>query len=385
MEASWWTRTDQLDDEQKDVIALPLQGSFLVIGPPGSGKTNLLLLRAAFMQAKGRNNYQVLTFGRVLKEFLVNGTDANNVEPERIRTYRMWAGDVLREYGIEISTQADFDTVRQEILKGLQGLSDDEVLDHKLDCLLLDEAQDYSKPEIEQLVRFADHIFAAGDSNQAIYRDSQALNALTVHCDEVRYLSYHYRNGRKICRVADGIRGMVGKREGLEAASQYDEIAIPSEVIAFPSESLDAQVNRAIPIIADQLRAYPTAFIGVICPLKRDLQEVHASLARSYLAESIQLQMFETGYSPLDPERRVLVGTVHGAKGLEFRAVHLLAADGIGRFPKNRTKIAYTAVTRAKTSLAIYREGALTGRLENGLSALEPAPASVDLDSLFKS
>lgn len=385
MEASWWTRTDQLDDEQKDVISLPLRGSYLVVGPPGSGKTNLLLLRAAFLQARGRNNFEILTFGRVLKEFLINGTDASNVEPDRIKTYRVWAGDILREHGVEISQDADFETVRKEILAGLAGLSDDEVLDHRLDCLLLDESQDYSTDEISQLLRFTDNVFAAGDSNQAIYRGVGSLAKLSDYCDSTRALSYHYRNGRRICRLADGIRGLVGDRTGMEASCQYNESAAPSEVMAYPEETLEAQVDRAIPAIADQLRAYPTAFIGVLCPLRRDLRDVHAALARSYLAEQVQLQMFETGYSPLDPDRRVLVGTIHGAKGLEFRAVHLLAAEGIGRFPRNRTRIAYTAVTRAKTSLAIYRQAGLIGRLQNGVAAVEPPPTTVDYDSLFKS
>jgi len=385
MEASWWTRIDQLDDEQKDVISLPITGSHLIVGPPGSGKTNLLLLRAAFLQAKGRNNYQILTFGRVLKEFLVNGTDANNVDPEKIRTYRSWAGDILRDQGVELSQDSDFEDIREELFNGLSGMSDSDISDHKLDCLLLDEAQDYSPREINLLMRFCDHVFAAGDGNQAIYRREGALDALRSICDETKTLSYHYRNGQKICRLADGIRGIVGRREGLEASSQYDETAAPSEVANYASEPLAAQVDRAIPIIADQLRAYPNAFIGVLVPLRRDLKEVFSSLSRSYLADNVQLQMFEAGYAPLDPERRILVGTVHGAKGLEFRAVHLIAADGIGRFPRHRIRIAYTAVTRAKTSLAIYNDGALIGQLQDGLSAISPPSNDVDLGALFKS
>jgi superfamily I DNA/RNA helicase len=384
MEASWWTRPDQLDDEQKNVIALPLEGSHLVMGPPGSGKTNLLLLRAAYLQAKGRHNYAVLTFGRVLKEFLANGTDTTNVDIARIKTYRSWAGEVLRDQGIELSDDGDFETVRREIFQGLASLDEDAVDDHRLDCILLDECQDYTTDEVKVILRFCENIFAAGDKNQQIYRANGVIDTLEQACDTTSILNYHYRNGRKICRVADGIRNMVGSRRGLEAWSQYDEAAVPSEVIFHPPEPLEAQANRAIPIIADQLRAYPNAIIGILCPLRRQVRELWEMLARSYIGEQIQLQMYETGYSPLDPDRRVLLGTVHGAKGLEFRAVHLLGADGIESFPRNQRRIAYTAVTRAKTSLAIYHEGALIGSLQKGLAALKPEPAEVTLDELFR-
>lgn len=384
MEASWWTRPDQLDDEQKNVIALPLEGSHLVVGPPGSGKTNLLLLRAAYMHARGRRNYVVLTFGRVLKEFLANGTDATNVDLERIKTYRSWAGEVLRDHGIDLTEESDFEKVRRDIFNGLASLSDGAIDDHRLDCILLDESQDYTTQEIEVLLRYCDNIFAAGDKNQQIYRTNGVIDTLSDVCDTTNTLSYHYRNGRKICRVADGIRNMLGSRRGLEAWSQYDEAAVPSEVLFHPSEPLEAQVDRAIPVIADQLRAYPNAIVGILCPLRRQVRDAWAILARSYIGDQVQLQMFETGYSPLDPDRRVLLGTIHGAKGLEFRAVHLLGANGIQSFPRNHRRIAYTAVTRAKTSLAVYHEGALIGSLENGLAALEPPPAEVSFDELFR-
>ena len=65
MEATWWTKPEQLDPDQRKAIALPLTGDHLIVGPPGSGKTNLVLLRAAYLQAKGKSNFSVFTFGRV--------------------------------------------------------------------------------------------------------------------------------------------------------------------------------------------------------------------------------------------------------------------------------------------------------------------------------
>jgi superfamily I DNA and RNA helicase len=49
MNETWWLGEDQLDDDQKKIIALKLKGSHVITGPPGSGKTNLLLLRAKYI------------------------------------------------------------------------------------------------------------------------------------------------------------------------------------------------------------------------------------------------------------------------------------------------------------------------------------------------
>ena len=49
MEATWWTQPDQLDEDQKKVVALPMEGNHLVVGPPGRVKTNLLILRATYL------------------------------------------------------------------------------------------------------------------------------------------------------------------------------------------------------------------------------------------------------------------------------------------------------------------------------------------------
>lgn len=385
MEATWWTRPEQLDAEQKNVVALPLEGNHLVLGPPGSGKTNLVLLRGAYLSANRLNNFKVLTFGRVLREFLVGGSDVTNIEDGKIDTYVGWASDILDGYGIKFRGAKKFDDVRKAILAGLQSLDEDQIRECRLDCVMLDECQDYSSDEVEIIAKLADRIFAAGDSKQKIYSSAGGVSKLKELCPSVSTLTYHYRNGQKICRVADGIAKLVGDKDGLEATRQYIEADAPSSAVFHPSEQLADQVARAIPTISDQLRAYPTSIIGVVCPLRQDVKDVWELLSRSHLQAQVQLQLGESGYSAFDPERRVIVTTAHGAKGLEFRAVHALAMEGISRMPRHQVRLAYTVVTRAKTSLAIYRSGALIGALQNGETALEPpAPAKVALQDLFR-
>ena len=45
MTDTWWVKQGQLDPHQKKVFTLSISDDHLVKGPPGSGKTNLLLLR----------------------------------------------------------------------------------------------------------------------------------------------------------------------------------------------------------------------------------------------------------------------------------------------------------------------------------------------------
>jgi superfamily I DNA/RNA helicase len=70
----WWTRKEQLDKVQLQIIEnLPLRESFLVLGPPGSGKSNVLLRRAQFIRSQDMANVMVLTFTRSLVEFMKTG------------------------------------------------------------------------------------------------------------------------------------------------------------------------------------------------------------------------------------------------------------------------------------------------------------------------
>jgi superfamily I DNA/RNA helicase len=70
----WWARKDQLDPAQLRLIEqLPLRESCLVLGPPGCGKTNVLLRRAQFVRSQEMPNVLVLAFTRALTEFIKTG------------------------------------------------------------------------------------------------------------------------------------------------------------------------------------------------------------------------------------------------------------------------------------------------------------------------
>lgn len=381
MSDTWWTNPSELDDEQQAVVMLPKDGHHLVMGPPGCGKTNLLLLRASFLDRSGLKNIAVLTFARSLREFLASGAGNYSFSSDKIQTYVRWGSTVLAENGSRISNDGDFAAVRASLLAHLTDVASRRLPQNLFDCILLDEAQDYTSDELRILKQFTTRLFAVGDINQRIQsEDRDALLSLEEEGVSLTTLRYHYRNGLKICRVADGIQGLVDSAEGLEATSNYDDSAYPSTVSRFSGMALDEQISKAIEDIPAQLAAYPDEYIGVLCPRTEELGIIAEHFCASGLSDQIHVQHGE--YEALSKERRIVITTIHGAKGLEFRALHFLAADTVKRFPLQK-KMAYTAVTRCKTSLSVYHFGSLPGYFENGMAACERPVKEPALNDLF--
>lgn len=382
MESSWWKDLSQLDDEQRKVISLSDDADHLVVGPPGCGKTNLLLLRASYLHQKGTTNIKVLAFGRVLKEFIASGTAHYPFASDKVQTFMRWAYEVLSANGISINEDDDFDKVRDQMFEKLGEVAAMQKAEDIYDVILLDEVQDYSADEISIIRSFGERVFAVGDDNQRITSKTGALEKLAELGAETATLHHHYRNGIKICRVADGIKNLIDNPKSMEATSNYDEAAYPSTVEVLGQLEIEAQVLEAVKRIKTQLQAYPGEMIGVLCPRAEDLKAVAERLAASEITEEVQVQR-AGAYTSIIAGRSVVVTTVQGAKGLEFRAVHLMAADKLKKFATQRN-LTYTAVTRAKTTLVVYHGEGLAGYFEKGLKACEiTKPAEPNLKDLF--
>jgi len=382
MEVTWWTQPEQLDAQQRKVVALPMAGDHLIIGPPGSGKTNLLILRATFLHGAKVHDTVVLTFGRVLREFLATGTKYYPFDERKIQTFVKWGAQILKENGVQFAETGTFQEIRESIVEKLKDLVKKSQIGEMYDCILIDEAQDYSADEISVIRSLAKKTFSVGDDRQRIYSKKGGIEALKAVCT-VTKLKYHYRNGLKICRVADGIMDLVDSPAGLEASSQYVEAEYPSSVKDMDGLTIEQQVDAAIPEIETQLRAYPDGIIGLLCPRHAELDAVIDRLEKSQLAGDIQVQRRTEGYVAFAPERRVIVTTLHSAKGLEFRALHLLGMDMVRNFQAAQKRMSFTGVTRAKTSLSIYHQSSLPGHLERGLAAISPETGPPDLNDLF--
>ncbi len=380
MDGTWWVGESELDDDQRNIIPLPLDEDILVTGPPGSGKTNLLLLRANYLYKAGQYNIAIITFTRSLREFIASGAEQYAFPDSKVMTCRRWQNELMRQYGHGgIVSSGDFETDRKNALAAITSIADKFELSNIFDAILLDEAQDYIPDEIHLFARLAERLFCVADERQKIYDGEDSIEVVKEYVGKPHVLRFHYRNGAKICQVADEIaKGWHGYRPLVET-SNYDEKANPSTVDSAQCSSLEEQIAMIVARLGIQRVTFPEQLIGVLCPTVSTMHVIGEAISKSEHADAAFL-LHNSKTFPLG--KQVIVSTIHAAKGLEFRALHLAGCDELKSFGNNR-RITFTAVTRVKTSLSVYYSGDLHDYFEAALRSLNPVSQPPDLDKVF--
>lgn len=379
MSRAWWVEIKELDEDQKAILELPLRGNYIVKGPPGSGKTNLLLLRANYLHRADRKNLQVVVFTRALREFIVAGGIAYAFPSDKVVTSNRFFRNLLFENGLAVDPPDNFNEQRQYFIRHTNDLIDNKGLQDLFEVILLDEAQDYLPEELALFETLAEDLYLVADSRQQIYRNHIGAGFADLRDLQHVELKYHYRNGRKICELADGIQKSAG--DSMLAYSNYDETTMPSTVEHFKCKDVDDEVARIIVKLELQVKAYPDELIAVMCPTRKIFDEVIKQLLSTSLASKMVVH-YGKEHSAFNLGKAICICTFHAAKGLEFRAVHLVGCEGLKKMPLPRNLL-FTAVTRAKTSLSIYYTSEIHGFFESALASLTPVTVLPPLEDAF--
>jgi superfamily I DNA/RNA helicase len=383
MDDTWWKGLGDLDDKQKLVMSLPLEGRYLIRGCPGSGKTNLLLLRANYAALAGVGAVAVVVFNHTLQTFLIQGGDHYEFASDYILTSTQIFLRLLKQEGVEISLPQKFEESRKVLSDAVLKLVP-QFSTPPYHSLFLDEAQDYTRDELEIFLAISENLFIAADSRQRIYGGKNLIDDLQSKATQTITLEHHYRNGREICRLADA----VGKHftEGYEPVFEscnYDESSNKSKVDVVCT-GLDQQVAQLVDRLGSQIKAYPNVLLGVLAPTRKGVHEIAAKLNAAGLDQDLNVQLRDDdGYQDFVKGRQIWLSTIHSSKGLEFRAVHLMDCESLAKMGGNQKRIAYTGITRAKTSLTLYHQKPLPSYVAGALAEVVPKGKKVDLESVF--
>jgi superfamily I DNA/RNA helicase len=362
----WWVQREQLDRHQIELIEnLPLRESFLILGPPGSGKTNVLLRRAQFVRMQGVSNVLVMTFTRPLTEFVKTGCyDQGNVifPPNCVTTLESWIRSLYLQHGRPLPDNgAGLLEWKRQLAIGAMSFRDENRLP-LYETLFIDEAQDLLPEEVELIAQWSPVLFFAGDDRQRIYENTDGLAAIReiIPKEKEHVLPAHYRVAPEICRVADRILIPQGG-DSLESTSHYVGPLPATVTIQRARLSVTEQMELVANKLEEQTRVYADRIkegdrLGVIVAYTSDRERVLNYLnTRPDLRGKAKIIRSRgesgDGYDPSFDDSQICILTVKGCKGLEFRALHWLFCDDLSKFHTNEHY--YTVVTRAKTSLDI--------------------------------
>jgi superfamily I DNA/RNA helicase len=380
MEGSWWKDPNEMDKQQQKIVALPVEGNYLVQGPPGCGKTNLLILRMQWLSSAGKRNVLFLTLGRSLAEFIRTGVGAKKlIETSQIMTFAGWSKQIIADHmpSLLAGAPAEYDEARDYYADALNQATSGLPNDY-YEAIAVDEIQDLKSLELEVLSRLTPRLIVAGDTRQKIYAGSGIAAAQDLNFTQST-LDFHYRIGHAICVVADKVYPPSEGDEPLLQKSQYPEGKMPSTARGIDCQDFNSQCEELVKNIKTQLKAYPGEGIGILLPTFKhgNLDTLRAHLDAADFANLVSYHD-ENGRS-FETEKRIFVLTCHSAKGTEFRSVHLLAAERMIKGPLARRALIFTAVTRAKTSLTVYYSDSLPPSLASAFAK----PTVPDLKNLF--
>jgi superfamily I DNA/RNA helicase len=375
---TWWVDPTQLDEDQKAILTATPDISLLIIGPPGSGKTNILMLRANYVRPVGARQ-MLLTFTRSLAEHLRSGPNvgrADQIQKEEISTFMGWARALVRHRGGTLPEETeDFDDNRRAIVETLKETVENQGLSELYDVIFVDEVQDFWESELKLVRRLANRVNFAGDSRQRIWKRREGLKTARAMAEKVMELERHYRIGEKICEYADQILPPKADQAALMVGCNYPEKLRPSSVEAVRCADESDMIQRCVDKVKEQLRYITEEPIGVIGPFHKSLDKFMDAASDDPLLAPITVRQKSDEYHAYDDSSRVRVMTVHSAKGSEFRAVHLLQGEAFG---EHNRELAFTAVTRAKTEVSVYHIAPLLGHMVPVTGQL-----TTDLSTLF--
>lgn len=257
------------------------------------------------------------------------------------------------------------------------GLLEDGRLRSPFDAVIVDEVQDLGRAELLLVAAMAkaapERLLLLGDAGQRIYPGGVALSALGI---DVRgrstVLRLNYRTTEQIRKAADGILGVhADDLDGAQESRDRTKSVLrgpPPQLIGCKrlSEEHDAVTKTVRTWIGRGLQPSSIAVFGRTKRILDDFEQrlVAEGIATHHLSEKSDGEA-----------RQVRLGTMHRAKGLEFKAV-VVAGCSEGQVPNavvladcsdpqdredteaRERHLLYVAMTRARDELVIVWSGA---------------------------
>lgn len=314
---SFYVKDSELDDYQVKVINRRSENSFIVKGCAGSGKSILALWKAKQIQSLHKGSLMYIVFTKALKQYMADGIREVGVEEGSVDYFWHWSN-------IAGKPEADY--------------------------IIVDEAQDFSKEEIELFRSKAKKaLFLYGDSAQQLYRfikdkiPASMEDILSYTRFPMEQLVFNHRLPKKIARIAQYLNS---DKDELEERCVEEGVDRP-KILRY--NSLSEQYDEIIALIRNR----GMDDVGILFRHNEEVEQACDYFNRNGLnVEAKYNREINLDFTTDNPK----LMTYHSAKGLQFENVFIpnCSEDDV-----EEVNPLYVAMTRSYGGLYIMHTGDL--------------------------
>ena len=358
-----------LNKDQDEALALPVEGQHLIVGGPGTGKSVVALLRARRL-AQNDKTYRMLVYNHLLDHS--NRHLFGSEQTFSARTWDSWFRNIYRHFFGSVPTlepdcpggyrPIDWDAIDQQA----QSL---DIIENQSDkFLVIDEGQDMPPAFYRTLTHLGfENFYVAADQNQQIHPDrcssrQDIENTLAIESGDTLELKTNYRNTRPIALLARHFYPADPASPGPDLPDLIPAAATP-ELWTYGTAN-----TATLAAIADNVLQLsdrnPRKLIGIITPDNKVRTKFNEALSRANPKldnDKPPVQTFVSGQRELPnfDQGGIMIINAQSCKGLEFDTVIL--ADIDQHQPKHDPYTLkarfYVMVARAREQIILLRTG----------------------------
>jgi superfamily I DNA/RNA helicase len=351
--STWLLPRLDLTPDQLRIVEIPPDKHRVVLGFPGSGKTQILIHRADYLSKTyhlSADRYRVFVFTNVIKEYIRSGIQFLGLPEESVSTFDHWCR-IIYESRISrrlprLGKSIDFDQIRTSVLYLFRKKQE---LQKTLDFVLVDEGQDLTAQAYEILNLATQHITVFVDPQQQIFDNgtsiSVILEKLGLNNNNAALLGA-YRNAPYVAQLASRFIEDAQKR------SQYllqvnKEQKVREHPLCYVAPNHEKEIDRLAEIVSQ--RQAMNEQIGIIVPTNRQVFGFAKGLEQRGVTVEKAAAGKDNSYDFSNSLPKIV--TYFSAKGLTFDSVLLprLTESAFSWIEDNslRSRIFFVGIARA--------------------------------------